>query len=115
MSPHLLHRQSRLTGSDVFIDLFHFLHKDLPVFSHLDRGHRCSQNLYCILLQDAQLCQLHAAIQSRLTTKGQQHTVWTLVLYYLRAEKLEVMEHVCTMEAVIVRMCSQYHQISYYN
>lgn len=115
MSPHLLHRQRRLTGSDVFIDLFHFLHKDLPVFSHLDGGHRCSQNLYCIFLQDAKLRQLYTAIQSRLTTEGQQHTVWTLVLYHLRAKNLEVMEYLCTMETVIIRLCSQYHKISHYN
>lgn len=86
MSPRLLHRQRRFTRPNVFVDLFHFLHEDLPVLRHLDGGHWRSQDLDFILLQNTQLGQLHAAVESRLTTEGQQHAVWSLVLYHLSAK-----------------------------
>lgn len=76
----------------MLIDLLHFLHKDLPVFSHLDGGHRRSQNPHLVLLQDAQLGQLHAAVQSRLTAERQQDPIWALVFYYLSKQE-DTQEH----------------------
>lgn len=67
----------------MLIDLFHFLHKDLPVLRHLDGGHRRSQNLHLVLLQDAALGQLHATVQGGLTTEGQQDAVRSFVFYNL--------------------------------
>lgn len=66
----LLHRQRRLTGRHMLIDLLHLLHKDLPVLRHLDGGHRRAQNLNLVLLQDTLLGQLHAAVQSCLSAEG---------------------------------------------
>lgn len=87
VSPYLLHRQCCFTGSHMFVDLFHFLHKDFPVFGHLNGGHWRPQNRDFILLQDPLLGELHPAVQSRLTTEGQQHTVRSLILYHLRGEQ----------------------------
>lgn len=87
VSPYLLHRQCCFTGSHMFVDLFHFLHKDFPVFGHLNGGHWRPQNRDFILLQDPLLGELHPAVQSRLTTEGQQHAVRSLILYHLRGEQ----------------------------
>lgn len=67
----------------MLVDLLHLLHKDLPVLSHLDGGHRGAQHFHLVLLQDALLGQLHAAVQGRLAAEGQQHAVGTLVLDHL--------------------------------
>lgn len=75
----------------MFVDLFHLLHKDFPVFGHLDGRHGCPQNLNFVLLQDAQLGELHTAVQRRLTAEGQQHAVWTFIFDHLRAKNN--MEH----------------------
>lgn len=71
----------------MFVDLLHFLHKNFPVFRHLNGGHRRSQNLDFVLLQDALLGELHAAVQSCLTTKGQQDAVRPLVSDHLRQKQ----------------------------
>lgn len=73
----------------MLIDLFHLLHKDLPVFGHLDGGHRRPQNLNFVLVQDAQLGELHTTVQRRLTAEGEQHTIWSLILYHLRGKMVE--------------------------
>lgn len=77
----------------MFVDLFHFLYKNFPVFRHLDGGHRCSQDLDFVLLQDPQLGELHPAVQSRLTTEGQQDAIRPLVLYHLRWKQRKVCEN----------------------
>lgn len=84
--PHLLHGQRCFTGGHVLVDLLHFLHKDLPVFRHLDGGHRRSQDSDVVLFQHTLLGQLHATVQSRLTAEGQENAIGTFIFYDLVEE-----------------------------
>lgn len=54
-----------------------------PVLSQLDGLYRCAENPDSVASQHACLGQLHAAVQSSLASKSEQHTIWTLVTDHL--------------------------------
>ena len=56
-------------------DLLHRVAEQQPIFGHLDRGDRRADQLDLVLLEDAELVELHREVERRLAADGRQDRV----------------------------------------
>ena len=91
---HLLNGVAGFTLDSLDINLVKTLYKEIAVFGINDSLNRSAENFHAIAFEDAILEQFHATVEGRLSTKGEQYAVRTLLgndtLYEVCTDGLEI-------------------------
>ena len=79
-SDGIFHRLYGLADGSLHFNLVELLHEEVAVFGVHDGIYRCTQHLHTILLEDAAGVEVSTTVECRLSAKGQQDAVGTLLL-----------------------------------